>query len=139
MDTGWTQSAASKGESDVSEESYDLDGLSREQLMGLKTNQSDKGELVNAQAEANDQAEGWAEQWGSKIKRPEEIKWPHGMGVAPMKLMVLALIQAAMTFPIWHWLRVGRDTPASDLQTEPIHSRVVGGRAVPLRNHRRVV
>ena len=37
---------------------------------------------------------------GSKIPRPEEINWPQNMGIATVKLMVTALIQAAMTFPI---------------------------------------
>ena len=55
---------------------------------------------MNAQAEANDQAEAWAEQWASKIKRLEEIEWPKDMGAPPVKLMVPAIIQAAMTFPI---------------------------------------
>ena len=36
--------------------------------------------------------EGWAEQWGS-------ILWPKDMGAAPVKLMIPALTQAAMTFP----------------------------------------
>ena len=51
----------------------DLDGLPREELEALKTNQSGTGEPVNAQAEANDQAEAWADQWGSKMERPEDI------------------------------------------------------------------
>ena len=43
-----------------------MDGLSREELEALKTNQSDTGEPVNAQAEANDQAEAWVAQWGPR-------------------------------------------------------------------------
>ena len=65
--TGWTESGESNGENDEVEERDDLDGLSREELIALKTSQSDTGEPVNAQAEANDQAEACAEQWGSRI------------------------------------------------------------------------
>ena len=78
----------------------DVDGLSKDGLEALKTNQSDTGEPVSAQAEANDQAEAWAMQWGSKIKRPEEIVWPSDMELPPAKLMVAAICQAAMTFPV---------------------------------------
>ena len=65
--TGWTESAKSKGESD------EVGGLPKEELEALKTNQPDTDEPVSAQAEANDQAEAWAVQWGSKNERPEEI------------------------------------------------------------------
>ena len=98
--TGWTAPAQSKGESEEVGERDDLDGLSREELAALKTNQSGTGEPVNAQAEANDQAEAWAEQWGSKMGRSEEILWPSDMGAPPAKLMVNANTQAAMTFPV---------------------------------------
>ena len=77
---GWTESARSKGEDEEIGERDDLDGLSTDELEALKANQSDVGEPVSAQAEANDQAEAWAEQWGSKIERPEEIKWPSDIG-----------------------------------------------------------
>ena len=40
------------------------------------------------------------EEWGSKIQRPEEITWPKDMRAAPIRLLVAALITAAMTFPI---------------------------------------
>ena len=98
--TGWTESAKSKGESDEAGDKDDVDGLSKEELEALRTNQSDTGEPVNAQAEANDQAEAWAVQWGSKNPRPEEIVWPVDMGPPPTKLMVEAICQAAMTFPV---------------------------------------
>ena len=64
--TGWTESAKSKGQSDEIGERDDVDGLSKEELEALKTNQSDTGEPASAQAEANDQAEAWAMQWGVK-------------------------------------------------------------------------
>ena len=44
MATGWTESVESKGKSDEVEERDDLDGLSLEQLMALKSNQSEKKE-----------------------------------------------------------------------------------------------
>ena len=72
-----------KGESEEVCESHDLDGLSREELVAPKTNQSDTGEPANAQAEANDQAEAWDEHWGSKMERPENIVRPSDMGARP--------------------------------------------------------
>jgi len=62
--TGWTESAKSKGEKEEVGEDDDIDGLSKEELEALRSNQSDTGEPVNAQAEANDQAEAWSVQWG---------------------------------------------------------------------------
>ena len=49
---GWTESATSKGESDEIGERDDVDGRSKEELEPLKTNQSDTGEDVSAQAES---------------------------------------------------------------------------------------
>ena len=57
-----------KGEGEEVGERDDIDGLSTDELEALKVNQSDVGEPVSAQAEANDQAEAWAEQWGSKLE-----------------------------------------------------------------------
>lgn len=57
-----TESAKSKGQSDAIGERDDVDGFSKEELEALKRNQSDTGEPVSAQAEANDQAEAWAMQ-----------------------------------------------------------------------------
>ena len=37
---------------------------------------------------------------GSKIRRPDAIDWPIDMGAMPTKLMVHALSQVAMTFPV---------------------------------------
>ena len=37
---------------------------------------------------------------GSEFERPEEIVWPSDMGPPPAKLMVEAIWQAAMTFPV---------------------------------------
>ena len=34
------------------------------------------------------------------MEKPEEIVWPNGMGAPPAKLMVEAIAQAAMTFPV---------------------------------------
>ena len=98
--TGWTESAKSKGESEEVGDDDDIDGLSKEELEALRSNQSDTGEPVNAQAEANDQAEAWAIQWGSKNPRPMKTEWPLNMGPPPAKLMVEAICQAAMTFPV---------------------------------------
>ena len=79
--TGWTESAKSKGVSDEIVEDDDVDGLSKEELEALRSNQSDTGEPVNAQAEANDQAEAWAIQWGPKtpsLKRSSGRRiWTH--------------------------------------------------------------
>ena len=94
------RSPQGKGENDEIGERDDVDGLSKEELEALKTNQSDTGEPVSAQAEANDQVEAWSVQWGSKNERPEEIIWPSDMGPPPIKLMVEAICQAAMTFPV---------------------------------------
>ena len=66
---GWTESAKSKGENCEVGERDDVDGLSKEELEALATNQSDTGEPVSAQAEANDQAEAWAVQWGVKERK----------------------------------------------------------------------
>ena len=66
--TGWTESAVSKGENEEVGEDDDLDGLSKEELAALRSNQSDTGEPVNAQAEANDQAEAWAMLWGRRTQ-----------------------------------------------------------------------
>ena len=90
-----------------------MDGLSREQLVVLKSNQSEKGEPVSAQAEATGQAAGWAEQWDSKIPRLEAIEWPKDMGVAPIKLMLRA------------------STPAALTASPPVENRPVGVPAVP--------
>ena len=41
--TGWTESAKSKGESEEVGDDDDIDGLSKEELEALNTNQSDTG------------------------------------------------------------------------------------------------
>ena len=60
--TGWTESAKSKGQSDEIGERDDVDVLSKDEFEATKTNPSDTGEPVSAQAEANDQAEASAMQ-----------------------------------------------------------------------------
>ena len=74
--TGWTESAKSKGESEEIGDNDDVDGQSKEELEALRSNQSDTGEPVNAQAEANDQAEAWAIQWGRRIRN---LRLPSGL------------------------------------------------------------
>ena len=66
--TGWIASAKSKGESDEVGERDEVDGLSKEELEALQTNQSDIGEPVSAQAGANGQAEAWVAQWGQRLR-----------------------------------------------------------------------
>ena len=50
--------------------------------------------------EANDQATAWAVQWGSKLVKREEAQWPQDMGDVRPRLMVHAILRAAMTFPV---------------------------------------
>ena len=78
--TGWTESAACSGRDVTVGDNDDLeglstdmgeednpDGLSEEQLRQLKMSAVSKGSPVDAQCEANDQADAWAVQWGAEL------------------------------------------------------------------------
>ena len=67
--TGWTESACIKGDENETGERDDLDGLSEEQLLAIKLNQSERVEPVGAHSEANDQATAGVEQRGSKLPK----------------------------------------------------------------------
>ena len=64
---GWTPTQKSTGnvtDADLRDEVDDLQGLSMQDIIDLKFQQAEDHAPATAQQEADDQADGWREQWG---------------------------------------------------------------------------
>ncbi len=98
--TGWTETALDRCSGNEVGEHDDLEGLSEEQIEAIRANIGDKSAPANVQAEVNDQAAGWDTVWEGDLLNKSDPAWPDDFGVIPPLIIVQALLDDSLTFPI---------------------------------------
>ena len=91
--------STSKGaDMDERDELEDLQGLSSQDVNGLRFQQAEDNAPTTAQQEADQQADMWHTHWGAALER-DVLQWPDDMGEELPELLVEELCEAANTFP----------------------------------------
>ena len=85
-------------DADARDELDELQGLSSQDINELRFQQAEGQAPATAQQEADQQADGWHEQWGASLKE-DVLHWPEDMGEELPAIIAEELCEEAQSFP----------------------------------------